>query len=277
MRNGRPAAIGEIVSTVLKKRSLARGLKKGRILSLWPKIVGPELARMTEPYRFERGTLWVRVTDHVLAHQLSYQRAVLLERYAHQLGSNQVTELRFVTGAVAQLEKQKAKPPAAKQKPSLSATSKRRLEQLIAPLPDELKPAARRAGLALAALWESSPRCPVCEAPTEEEGKVCPSCTQRLELPVVRIEAKRLQRNQPPRLEGDLAASARYLARQRLWEQIEALLPEATSTPAYIPHLFELTQAWLRLETGREPRPDDLERLPQPLASLLRRHLGGRG
>ena len=259
---------GEVLGRLLSDQRLKPGLLTGRVLWLWPRVAGEGIARLTEPFRFQRGVLWVRAKDAVLAHQLTYQRALLLRRYAHHLGEGVVRELRFVVGPVRRPppEAEKATPPP----PALAAA---RLEALTQGLKPPLKAAALRLGGAVLARTRVLPACPVCQGPSE--GGVCPSCRHRIESPLVRAEAERLLAGRPPRLAGDLLAAARYRAKEELERAITEALPAATRDPGEVPRLLELTLRWLELKHGRPPRPADLDLLPDPLKTLLRRRLGG--
>jgi len=259
---------GEVLGRLLSDRRLKPGLLAGRVLWLWPRVAGEGIARLTEPFRFQRGVLWVRAKDAVLAHQLTYQRALLLKRYAHHLGEGVVRELRFVVGPV-----RRPPPEAEKVTPPPPALAAARLEALTRDLKPPLKAAALRLGAAVLARAQILPACPVCQGPSE--GGVCPSCRQRIESPLVRAEAERLLAGRPPRLAGDLLAAARYRALEALWSEIAALLPEATRAPEAVPRLLDRTLRWLELKHGRPPRLEDLNDLPGPLRSLLRRRLGG--
>jgi len=98
VRKGRPAPLKELLGEFLRRPEIRRGLLAGRVLALWSKVVGPELARLTRAEGFRRGVLRVVVKDHVLAHQLAYQRPAILAKYAHELGEGVVREVRFSVG-----------------------------------------------------------------------------------------------------------------------------------------------------------------------------------
>ncbi len=274
MRKGRPAPLSELLGEFLRRPAIRRGLKTGRVLALWPRVVGPELARLTEPVRFSGGTLWVAVKDHLLAHQLTYQRSLLLARYAHRLGPGVVRELRFTVAPSLRAAAPPAPPPAPAP-PPLEAEKERWLLAQIRPLPEGLKRPALGLGRALLRALAGAPRCPVCGGPAEESGP-CPSCRVRMELPLVRREAERLLAGEKPRLAGDLLFAARYRAQEAALARALALAPEAAADPGRIPELLEAALAYLRVRLGREPAPDDLALLPEPIPGLLRRHLGHR-
>ncbi len=274
MRKGRPVAIAELMGEFLRRREIRRGLLVGRVLALWPKVVGPELARLTRAEGFRSGVLRVVARDHVLAHQLAYQKPAILAKYAHELGAGVVREVRFSVGPVLA----PAPPPAeeAPAPPPLDPEAEAWLLETLRPLPDPLKRPALKAGRGLLRRVRSAPRCPVCGGVAEEEGESCPSCRLRLELPLVRAEAERLVRGEAPRLAGDLAAAARYRAGEVLEAALRRLAEAAVEDSRRVPELLDAALVYLKLRTGRDPRPADLGLLPPPVRSLLASRLGHR-
>jgi len=274
VRKGRPAALSELLGEFMKRPEIKRGLLSGRVLALWPKLVGPELARLTRPEAFRQGVLWVTVKDHVLAHQLGYQKPTILAKYAHALGEGVVRDVRFRAGPV--LKEAPVPEPEPKPPPPLDPEAEAWLLETIRPLPDALKRPALKAGRALLAGVREKPRCPICQGPSEAEGAPCPSCKHRLELPEVRAEAERLKKGAAPRLSGDLAAAARHRALCELAAELEWLAAQAAARPEATPALLEAALRYLRLLLGREPRPEDLAELPPAIQSLLSSRLGHR-
>jgi len=274
VRKGRPVPLSEVLGEFLRRPAIRRGLKTGRILALWPRVVGPELARLTRPFRLNGTTLWVATKDHLLAHQLTYQRGLLLARYAHELGPDAVREIRFVVAAdLRPPPVQRPAPPPPP--PELDPKKERWLLGIIRPLSKELKRPALGLGRAVLRSLEQKPRCPVCQGPGPGHGP-CPSCRIRLELPVVEREARRILAGGRPRLEGDLLAAARYRAESEARARLASLAPQAATDPSRVPELLEAALGYLRARLDREPAPRDLDQLPAPVAGLLRRHLGDR-
>jgi predicted nucleic acid-binding Zn ribbon protein len=62
----------------------------------WAKIVGPELAKKSQPDRFDQGTLWVAVINSVWAQELRMQSDTILRRLAEEAGDRSLFEkVRF--------------------------------------------------------------------------------------------------------------------------------------------------------------------------------------
>ncbi|AEB12780.1 DUF721 domain-containing protein [Marinithermus hydrothermalis] len=268
-RHKRTARPSELLATLLRKYRLEAGFKRGRVLHLWPQVAGPVLAGITEPLRFADGTLVVRVQDAVAAHHLTYQRQAFLERYAHHLGEDVVREIRFVTGPVRSAPPPAPPPP--EPPPPLPLEAARKLEDLAARVPEELRPKVQAAGARLLAHLEAapSPPCPVCGVPAGPQP--CRHCQRLLADPVVQREAERLTRRPlASRLEGDLEAAARYLATAQLEAQLNELLPQATQQPELLPMLADIARRYLQLRTGQENVTPYRHLLPKPAQHLLK-------
>ena len=68
----KPEIIGEILRKVLKKRNIPHTSTDRRLLDLWARAVGPQIAARTRPEAVKRGTLHVRVSSPVWMHQLQF-------------------------------------------------------------------------------------------------------------------------------------------------------------------------------------------------------------
>ena len=90
-----PRKIGDIVS-----RSLDRlvGSDKARAFQLWRRAAGEQVAAVTQPIRFSRGTLTVVCESSVWANELTYLGGTLLDRLRALDPACPVERLRFVTG-----------------------------------------------------------------------------------------------------------------------------------------------------------------------------------
>jgi predicted nucleic acid-binding Zn ribbon protein len=61
-RRGRPTAVGEALQSYLSKAGLAQRLAQAQVIPDWPRLVGPQIARVTAPESVTPdGTLFVRV------------------------------------------------------------------------------------------------------------------------------------------------------------------------------------------------------------------------
>ncbi len=264
---------GELLGQLLKQYQLEAGLRRGRVLALWPEIAGEMLARLTEPLRLERGELLVRAESAALAHQLTYQREEFVRRYANRLGEEVVKNVRFIAGRVRQGSEPAEPEVAPKPEPvALPLELTRKLEGWKRQVPAELQPAVEKAGRALLAAQlraENERLCPICERPSEEVP--CRYCRVLLEDPLVRRAARELEKDplaEP--LAGDLLSAARWLASERLREQVEDLAPQVVSDHQLMPLLEDRVRRFAALPVlGEDPR-QRLARLPLAVRSLVR-------
>ncbi len=257
---------GEIVAQILRQKGLGAGLQRGQALALWPELAGPALSELTEAERLEDGVLFVRVTDSVAAHQLTYLREEFLRRYQERL-PGVVQELRFVVGA-APKTRPKSPPPAP---PRLSPGEEVRLQELARHAPEQLQGIILRAGRAVLQKQKENPHppCPICGAPSPE--RPCKPCQKLLSDPAVQREAGRLSRFPlKTRLEGDPLEAARYLAQQKLEAQLRELLPQVIQQPELMPILQDTARRYLQLRTGEKDVRAYRNLLPETLASLLK-------
>lgn len=65
---------------------------------LWPKVVGPDIARRTTGVTVKSGIMYVTMTNSAWAHQLSFLKQDLLKAINARLGGNVIRDMRFGAG-----------------------------------------------------------------------------------------------------------------------------------------------------------------------------------
>src|SRR5579884_2134004 len=74
-----PQRLGNIVASVLGDSGLADRVDQAAIIPEWPKLVGPQIAKVTTPQSISRnGTLFVQVTTNAWMNELSLLEPELL-------------------------------------------------------------------------------------------------------------------------------------------------------------------------------------------------------
>ena len=79
----------------LRDLGLQKRLKAEQLSVLWPKIVGPSVAKIAHPAQFRNGTLFIDVADSVWMQELKFQEGELIERLNDTLGEPLVRRLFF--------------------------------------------------------------------------------------------------------------------------------------------------------------------------------------
>lgn len=93
-----PKRVGEHLGAYLQRRGWAERLGGASLSGEWERVVGPELARVSEPVRLAGGVLVVRVVDQVWATQLRYLLGRVRDAANGRLGAHAVREVRLVVG-----------------------------------------------------------------------------------------------------------------------------------------------------------------------------------
>jgi predicted nucleic acid-binding Zn ribbon protein len=95
-----PERIGALVEGLLRARGLSEGVERAAVFTEWPELVGPQIARVAKPVRFDRGTLFVEVRSsawlmelelmerRILAQLNSERRRGKFERIVFRLAEN---------------------------------------------------------------------------------------------------------------------------------------------------------------------------------------------
>ena len=109
----KPEMIGEILRKVLKKRNIPHTATDRRLLDLWTRAVGPQIAARTLPETLKRGTLYVRVSAPVWLHQLQFLKEEILRKFNELSGKEEIRSLFFSIGEIPSPPPGAADPPPA--------------------------------------------------------------------------------------------------------------------------------------------------------------------
>ncbi len=96
----KPEMLGDVLRKILKKRNIPHTAADRRLLALWRKAVGPQIAAQTHPDTLKRGVLFVRVSAPVWMHQLTFMREEILVRIQELTAPDEVRNLRFTIGEI---------------------------------------------------------------------------------------------------------------------------------------------------------------------------------
>ncbi len=84
MRPKRFARIGDILPAVLKSAGLEQKLRDQEILTIWPAVVGEEIAARTKAVRIANGVLYVQVVHSVWLQELYFMEKDILRKLKEQ-------------------------------------------------------------------------------------------------------------------------------------------------------------------------------------------------
>lgn len=93
-----PTRVGQHLGRYLERRGWAERLSGASLSGDWERVVGPELARVSEPVRLAGGVLVIRVADQVWATQMRYLLGRVRDAANGVVGANAVREVRLVVG-----------------------------------------------------------------------------------------------------------------------------------------------------------------------------------
>ena len=92
----KPQKLGDVVTGVLTQAGLTDRVAQAAIIPEWPALVGPQIARVTEPLSVTpQGTLFVAVTTNAWMTELSLMEPELLRRLNQRTGRLQIRKIRW--------------------------------------------------------------------------------------------------------------------------------------------------------------------------------------
>ncbi|MBX3133798.1 MAG: DUF721 domain-containing protein [Gemmatimonadaceae bacterium] len=97
-RSGRnaPRPIAELLAAALKASGLDDDVERAQVLALWPRIVGPQIAGVTDARLIaEDGTLVVGVKTHAWMQELGLMERSLVARVNDAAGTTTVRRIRW--------------------------------------------------------------------------------------------------------------------------------------------------------------------------------------
>ncbi|MEJ5169814.1 MAG: DUF721 domain-containing protein [Fimbriimonadales bacterium] len=84
------------IAEALGRPEVVRKARALAVLRRWAEVVGPVVARKSQPDRYERGTVWVAVAGSSWAQELRMQRDQILQRLNELAGEDDLfREIRF--------------------------------------------------------------------------------------------------------------------------------------------------------------------------------------
>lgn len=88
-------SIGDAIRGAVEKLGLTAKFQEQRALSLWPQIVGEQIAEVTKAYRIHHGELLVSIKHATWRYHLMFERENFRKKINDTLGTEVVRLIRF--------------------------------------------------------------------------------------------------------------------------------------------------------------------------------------
>lgn len=89
----KPKPMNDLLKEFIKKIPQRTKLKRGMILHLWPKIVGPQIQKATRELRFEGDRLIVTMQSEAWRHELHANRFSLAKKLNSRVDARVIKEI----------------------------------------------------------------------------------------------------------------------------------------------------------------------------------------
>ena len=90
--------IDEILARALRKRHVPFRSEDRRLIEIWEKAVGPQIASQSRPEHLRREILLVKVANSVWMQQLHFLKEEIIGKVNTVLGKTSVKDIRFAIG-----------------------------------------------------------------------------------------------------------------------------------------------------------------------------------
>lgn len=87
--------IGTVLEKSLKKLRLEKGIKQWKILDIWDKVVGEQIAAVTRPGYVKGKILYIFVRDSIWLQELIFLERMIIEKLNNKIGDNIIESIYF--------------------------------------------------------------------------------------------------------------------------------------------------------------------------------------
>ncbi|HVA56322.1 MAG: DUF721 domain-containing protein [Gemmatimonadaceae bacterium] len=95
-KRGKPTPLAEVLPGVMGQSGLRARLDQAGVILNWPRIVGKEIAKVTQPISVDRrGVLLVAVTTNAWMNELAMMEPELLRVINEESGAKKVERIRW--------------------------------------------------------------------------------------------------------------------------------------------------------------------------------------
>lgn len=89
----KPRALGDLIEDFVEGYPHRKSLKKGMILSLWPRIVGKNIAEVSQDLQFKGDKLMLRIENPGWRHELHMQRHAIMKKLNREVNEEIVKDI----------------------------------------------------------------------------------------------------------------------------------------------------------------------------------------
>jgi predicted nucleic acid-binding Zn ribbon protein len=141
-----PQRIDEILSRALKKRHVPFRQEDRRLIDIWEKAVGPQIAAQSRPENKKKDVLTVKVSSSVWMHQLHFLKEEIIRKINASTSGVAIKDIHFSIGQLpSSLGKEKIASVAPLPTGHLKERDKKMMETCLGSLRDqELKDIIKR-------------------------------------------------------------------------------------------------------------------------------------
>lgn len=139
----KPIPLAHLLDQATKKMGLGHRLRQGLAVEIWPRVVGPEIARQTAAGPVKDRVMIVRTANPVLAHQLNLMQQEIMHRYQKTLGKGCLRSIHIHVGEIPVVSD--IEPWQREKRRDLTEAEAKRISDLSSPIPlEELSAVFRR-------------------------------------------------------------------------------------------------------------------------------------
>ena len=98
--SGKVESLGNVLQDVLAKQKINVSSGNRKLIDVWKKSVGPQIASRTRPDRVQKGILYVKVANSVWMHQLQFLKRDIMDKFNKNTHTETVENIRFFLGEI---------------------------------------------------------------------------------------------------------------------------------------------------------------------------------
>lgn len=95
VKSKEPVVVANVLSGVLEKFGLQKGVEQHKSLIIWKRVVGKNIAKHTSPGWITNNILWVIVDDSVWRQELEFLKPQIIEKLNAHLDGVKIKGIKF--------------------------------------------------------------------------------------------------------------------------------------------------------------------------------------